>query len=240
MPRRCCSTLSKTAPSEKYQVRAYARLHSSGATILPARTSKRAEMCQAALDASSRPAEQQLVLAVLEKYPSRRGAGSRHEANASAGDQGACHASCAGDPAKAGRQGRRRAGDCLSKIGLDPMKVEIVKAEYGAGGKQKDVTETLQKQVRDVPLIHFAFAQLQRQLRRRSGAGHAQAFESPVSDQRQAGRSHHFPKTRSSCFRCRSSRYRALPAVASMRASALGQLNDKRHASRADSHAPLG
>jgi hypothetical protein len=33
------------------------------------------------------------------------------------------------------------------------MKVEIIKAEYGAGAKQKDVTEALQRQVRDVPLI---------------------------------------------------------------------------------------
>ena len=41
----------------------------------------------------------------------------------------------------------------MAKIGLDPVKVEIIKAEYGAGARQKDVTETLQKQVGDVPLI---------------------------------------------------------------------------------------
>jgi hypothetical protein len=33
------------------------------------------------------------------------------------------------------------------------MKVEIIKAEYGAGTTQKDVTEALQRQVRDLPII---------------------------------------------------------------------------------------
>ena len=68
-----------------------------------------------------------------------------------------------------------KAGDSrelLAKIGLDPMKVEIIKAEYGAGATQKDVTEALQRQVRDVPLITLAVAKLQRQLRRRPRAGH--------------------------------------------------------------------
>ena len=45
------------------------------------------------------------------------------------------------------------AGELLAKLELDPMKVEIVKAEYGAGAEQKDVTEVLKRQVRDVPLI---------------------------------------------------------------------------------------
>jgi hypothetical protein len=49
-----------------------------------------------------------------------------------------------------------KAGDVralLTKIGMDPVKVEIIKAEYGAGAKQKDVTEALQQRVRDLPLI---------------------------------------------------------------------------------------
>ena len=33
------------------------------------------------------------------------------------------------------------------------MKLEIVKAEYGAGATQKDVTEDLRRQVGDLPLI---------------------------------------------------------------------------------------
>src|SRR5256885_11157979 len=39
--------------------------------------------------------------------------------------------------------------DLLSKVDLHKVKLEIVKAEYGAGATQKDVTEVLQKQVED-------------------------------------------------------------------------------------------
>jgi hypothetical protein len=41
----------------------------------------------------------------------------------------------------------------LSKLGLDKVKVQIVKAEYGSGSTLKDVTEMLQKLVSDSPLI---------------------------------------------------------------------------------------
>jgi hypothetical protein len=49
-------------------------------------------------------------------------------------------------------------GELLSKAGLGKVKVEIVKAEYGAGATKKDVTETLQKQAADLPLITLASA----------------------------------------------------------------------------------
>ena len=41
----------------------------------------------------------------------------------------------------------------LAKLGVDRVKVEIVKAQYGAGQSQRDVTKVLQQQVRDLPLI---------------------------------------------------------------------------------------
>jgi hypothetical protein len=41
----------------------------------------------------------------------------------------------------------------LAQLGMEPGKVEIVKAEYGAGATQKDVTEALRQHVRDLPLI---------------------------------------------------------------------------------------
>ncbi len=143
--------LAKTAPSDKYQVRAmrgYIRL--ARQFVMP--DEQRAEMCQSALDSSSRPAEQQLVLTVLERYPSpdtlkvairaRQLPALKEDATRATlaiiqklGDK-------AGDPR-----------ELLAKIGLDPVKVEIVKAEYGAGAKQKDVTEALQQHVRDMPLI---------------------------------------------------------------------------------------
>ena len=39
------------------------------------------------------------------------------------------------------------------QFGLKPLKIEIVKAEYGAGGKWKDVTKTVQRAVSGLPLI---------------------------------------------------------------------------------------
>ena len=44
----------------------------------------------------------------------------------------------------------------LSKAGFEKVKVEIVKAEYGSGATQKDVTEILQKQVGELPLLTLA------------------------------------------------------------------------------------
>jgi hypothetical protein len=43
--------------------------------------------------------------------------------------------------------------DQLAKAGIEPMKVEIVKAEYGADSGKKDVTGILRKQATDLPLI---------------------------------------------------------------------------------------
>ncbi len=41
----------------------------------------------------------------------------------------------------------------LAQVGHDPVKVEIIRAEYGAGTKFKDVTEALRRHVRAFPLI---------------------------------------------------------------------------------------
>ena len=41
----------------------------------------------------------------------------------------------------------------LAQVGHDPVKIEIVKAEYGVGTQSRDVTEMLRRQVRDLPLI---------------------------------------------------------------------------------------
>ena len=61
--------LSKTAPGEKYQVRAmrgYIRI--SRQFVMPIQ--ERVDMCQKALDGTRRVAEQKLVLDVLKQYPS--------------------------------------------------------------------------------------------------------------------------------------------------------------------------
>ena len=49
-------------------------------------------------------------------------------------------------------------GEGYAILILDKVKLEIVKAEYGSGATQKDVTDVLQKQVGDLPLITLVSA----------------------------------------------------------------------------------
>jgi HEAT repeat protein len=143
--------LVKSAPSDKYQGRAlrgYLRL----ARQFAKSDKERAEMCQNALDASGRAAEQQLVLTVLERHPSPDALAVAIRARqVPALKEDATRAVLAIIQKLGDKAGDVR--ELLAKLGLDPMKVEIIKAEYGAGTQQKDVTEVLQRQVRDVPLI---------------------------------------------------------------------------------------
>lgn len=143
--------LAKTAPSDKYQVRAlrgYIRL----ARQFAKSDKQRAEMCQTALDATSRPAEQQLVLTVLQSYPSTDTLNVAVKASQVAAlRQDATRATLVIIQKLGNKAGN--VPELLAKIGLEPVKVEIIKAQYGAGDKQKDVTEALRKQVRDLPLI---------------------------------------------------------------------------------------
>lgn len=66
--------LAKTTPAEKYQVRAL-RAYIRIARQFRMADETRAEMCAQALEAASRPEEQQLVFAVLERYPNESSLG---------------------------------------------------------------------------------------------------------------------------------------------------------------------
>jgi hypothetical protein len=50
-----------------------------------------------------------------------------------------------------GQRGQTR--QLLAKAGIQPVKLEILKAEFGAGSKQRDVTAVIRKQAGDLPLI---------------------------------------------------------------------------------------
>ena len=146
--------LAKTPSAGKYQVRAlrgYIRL--ARQFSMPNR--QRAEMCQKALSAAPRPEEQKLVLAVLERYPSTdtlKVAAEATQIPALKEDARQVTLLIAQKLNNTGVDTR----ELLSAAGLDPMKVEIVKAEYGAGAARKDVTQALRKQVRNMPLISLS------------------------------------------------------------------------------------
>ncbi|MBN2475428.1 MAG: HEAT repeat domain-containing protein [Pirellulales bacterium] len=149
--------LAKTAPEEKYKIRAvrgYIRL----VRQFTVPDQQRAEMCRAVLAVAERDAEKKLVLEVMQRYPSLdmlRLAVDLAKAADAAGAPAAKAEAAAVSLAIAQKIGGR-SGDVqklLAQVGHDPVKVEIIKAEYGAGTKFKDVTETLQRHASDFPLI---------------------------------------------------------------------------------------
>ncbi len=109
-------------------------------------------MCRSALVVAHRTAEKKLVLEVIERYPTMDmlklavSAGQTPELQEDANRAALVVAHKLGDQESDVR-------GLLAQIGLKPVKVEIIKAEYGAGKKQTDVTETLRRQVGDWPLI---------------------------------------------------------------------------------------
>jgi HEAT repeat protein len=143
--------LTKTAPGDKYRGRAlrgYIRI--ARQFIMP--DAPRAEMCQQALDAATRGEDQKSVLVVLERYPSV----DTLKVVAKAIQIPALKDDATRVALAIAQKLGAASGDLpalLATIGLGPMKVEIVKAEYGAGTLQKDVTALIQQQVRDLPLI---------------------------------------------------------------------------------------
>ena len=143
--------LAKTAKNDKHQVRAlrgYIRLARQFA--MP--DAQRAEMCRNALAASDRAEEQKLVMAVLERYPSAETLRVAASAANNPALKEDAHRVAMAIAQKLGG-GADGVKELLTQIGVDPVRVEILNAEYGAGATQRDVAEMLRKQIRDLPLI---------------------------------------------------------------------------------------
>jgi HEAT repeat protein len=144
--------LAKVRPGDKYTVRAMrAYIRVARQFVMP--EEERLAMCKSALEAARQPAERTLVLEVLQRYPSldmlklavdvmQRFPEQKEEATQAMlviaqklGDKG------------------DEVTELLSKAGLEKVKVEIIKAEYGAGETQRDVTDILKNQVGDLQLV---------------------------------------------------------------------------------------
>ena len=146
--------LAKSGPGNKYQVRAlrgYIGLARKFATSAP----QCAEMCQKAWDLAGQPAEQKLVLDVLRLRPSADalrlaiGAMEVVELKDHATQTALLIAQKIGGKSVDVSQ-------LLSGAGLAEVKLEIVKAEYGNGSVQKDVTAVVRKAAGSWPLITLA------------------------------------------------------------------------------------
>ena len=143
--------LATTLPEGKYKIRAirgYIRL----VRQFNMSDQQRVDMCVKALNAAKRPEEQKMVLEVVGRYPSLnmlKLAAEAAKVPALKADATRAAVTIAqklgGNPAEAQK--------LLAQIGQEPMKVEIIKAEYGAGDKWKDVTKMLQGRVGGLPFI---------------------------------------------------------------------------------------
>jgi HEAT repeat protein len=143
--------LAKTAPQDKYKIRAmrgYIRLVRQ--FVIP--DPERVEMCRAAMKTANRDAEKKLVLEVMARYPSL----DMLKLALDATKVPSLKKDATGVSLAIAQKIGGKSVDVkklLAQIGQDPVKVEIVKAEYGAGTKLKDVTGVLKRHVRDFPLI---------------------------------------------------------------------------------------
>lgn len=142
--------LSKSAPGEKYQVRAlrgYIRL----ARQFARDDAERVVMCQKAMAASDRATEQKLVLEILGRVPNLDALRMTVQASESPALKEDATKATMAIAQKIAKTPEVRV--LISKVKLDPVKLEIIKAEYGVGTTQKDVTEALSKMVGGVALI---------------------------------------------------------------------------------------
>jgi HEAT repeat protein len=148
--------LAKTGPAAQFRVRAlrgYIGLARKFAMPEP----ERAEMCQQAFDISRQPAEQKLVLDVLKLHPSTEGLKLAIKTMQVPALKDEATQATLIIAQKLGAKGVN-VREQLNKAGLDKVKLEIIKAEYGSGTTQKDVTAVIQKQAGDLPLITLASA----------------------------------------------------------------------------------
>ena len=138
-------------PGHKYQGRAikgYIRI--ARQFVLP--EDVRNDMAQKAMDAAKAPADKKLVLVVLQRYPNNttfQMALAALKVPELKEDALATVLSVAQSLQAKGVDVK----DQLSKAGIEKVKVEIVKAEYGSDSGKKDVTAILQKRATDLPLI---------------------------------------------------------------------------------------
>ncbi|MFT5523540.1 MAG: HEAT repeat protein [Pirellulaceae bacterium] len=142
--------LAKTAPTGKYRVRSL-RGYIGLARKFTMPEPERVAMCEKAFAASTNVAERILVLEVLKLKPSGEGLRLAIKAMEVPALKAAATQATLLIAQKIGKGADIAL--LLKKAGLEKVKLEIVKAEYGSGSTQKDVTTVLRKHAGDSPLI---------------------------------------------------------------------------------------
>lgn len=143
--------LAKTAPTAQFRNRAL-KGYISLARRFAMPDEQRADMCQKAFELSKELPEQKLVLDVCRIQPSVETLKFAIKLMQVPGLKEDATQTTLLIAQKLGAKGVN-VREQLSKVGFEKVKVEILKAEYGAGATQKDVTEIVKKQAGDLPLI---------------------------------------------------------------------------------------
>jgi HEAT repeat protein len=147
--------LVKTVKNSKYQNRALSGYRRIARQFVMS-DKERAVMAQNALDVSTRTNDLKDALVILERYPSMDTlpvAIKAIQLNAIKEDATLTAMFVAQKIAQKDATQKDPAQKLLIQAGIQPIKVEIVKAEYGAADKQRDVTAILQKQAGDYPVV---------------------------------------------------------------------------------------
>jgi HEAT repeat protein len=148
--------LAKNLPSDKYQLRAlrgYIRL--ARQFDMPDR--QRADLVRAALKASTRADEQRLALTALEHHPSIDGLQVAIEATKIPAIKPDAARVATAIAEKLGGKSAD-AQKLLEKAGIEPVKIEILKATYGAGATQQDVTAAIKRLAHGSPAIELPYS----------------------------------------------------------------------------------
>ena len=146
--------LAKTAPAAQFRSRAL-KGYISLARRFAMPDEDRADMCQKAFDLSKDPAEQKLILDVCRIQPSIETLKLSIKFMKVAELKEDATQTTLLVAQKLGAKGIN-VSEQLSTAGFQKVKVELVKAEYGSGATQKDVTAIVKKQASDLPLITLA------------------------------------------------------------------------------------
>jgi hypothetical protein len=148
--------LAKTLPEAKYKIRVL-RGYISLVRRFDMPDAERARMCRVAIEAADRAAEKQLVLEVMVLHPSVDMLQAAFDAAKEPDlkkDATRTALTIAGKlPLLQTTASPADVQKLMKQLGQPPVKIEILKAEYGAGDKVQDVTEIVRKAAGQMPLV---------------------------------------------------------------------------------------
>ena len=143
--------LAKTLPDGKFRTRAY-RGYLRVARQFGGSPDEKAAMCGKAMEIARDADDRRTVLDALKSIPAKGSLELAAEAAVTPELRDAARTAAAAILGKSG-DSIEGAWNLASRLGLPKAKIEIVKATYGAGGNQRDVSDAIRKRAGSVPLI---------------------------------------------------------------------------------------